>query len=530
MAASVTSERSTNSVALRVMVRGNLAYLADTDAFRIYDVTNRAEPRLLRSETLLPSSDLCIDKYGFLEIAQTGEEYRGSVFFRPEIAPIPKHEDFGWYGYFHGDHVEKLRLWNGKTLVAADHLGQVTAYPDGDYDGVRLLENLPEVPMVLPENPVPKVAAFGRRTELMLIDAPVDPMWMWFTYPRMLGSVELEANVVAIAQQDPIIAWVACREDELLAVQTYPPTAPRILSRTRTTGSALGITLRDGLVYVSEGELGVEVFDVTDPKAPKRIGQIDTPGEAHSVEVNEGDVFVADGTAGLTVRPGLERRERQQIQFVAPPAVLGVDAEPVAVRATSNQGLPVSLTVLDGPGRFDEGRLDMLGFGNVWIRAASEGDDVYAPAVAFHRVASDEPSDPVAKWIAFEYPNVPDAFRGRLDDADGDGASNESEWFFGTNPMVHSLAHGRIKILQVFKDGDRQWLDISLTSLKLMPSSGLGNLQYKTNLAGGDWLTIQPEWLVPASTGAAIKFPMFPSSSLIFRAAAPPSSLPSAGQ
>lgn len=269
----------------------------------------------------------------------------------------------------------------------------------------------------------------------------------------------------------------------------------------------------------------MEVFNGIDPTAPKRLGQIDTPGEARSVEVSEGDVFVADGTAGLTVRPSLERRENQEIQFVAPPTNLGVDAAPVPIQATSSRGLPVSLTVLDGLGRLADGRLDMLGFGSVWIRAASEGNDVYAPAAAYHRVASDEPSDPVAKWIAFDYPNVPDALRGRLDDPDGDGASNESEWFFETNPTVYSLTHGRIEIRQILWDRDRQWLYVFLTGYQQVPGpSVLANLQVKTNLATSDWIPVQSEWLVYLTRGLGVRLPMVPSSSLIFRVAAPPSS------
>jgi hypothetical protein len=220
MAKSVTSERSTNSVALRVMVLGNLAYLADTDAFRIYDVTNRLEPRLVRSE-IVPAFDVCTDQDGGIRIALGNLEYPGTLVFHPEKAPIPETKDFG-LDSIGGARIEEIRLWNGKTLVAVDPWGQVTAYPDAGFDRVPvpLLENMNGVQMVLPENPVPKVAAFGRRTELLLIRAPVDPMYMWFVYPRLLGSLELKATAVAIAQQDPVIAWVACRENELLAVQT----------------------------------------------------------------------------------------------------------------------------------------------------------------------------------------------------------------------------------------------------------------------------------------------------------------------
>ncbi len=61
------------------------------------------------------------------------------------------------------------------------------------------------------------------------------------------------------------------------------------------------IEVSNGIAYLAEVNLGLEIFNVTVPSAPVFLSGIDTPGDAKSLKIGSHYAFVADGDAGLTV-------------------------------------------------------------------------------------------------------------------------------------------------------------------------------------------------------------------------------------
>ena len=65
--------------------------------------------------------------------------------------------------------------------------------------------------------------------------------------------------------------------------------------------NAWQLVVHDGLAYVADASLGLEIIDVRDPSAPSRVGQLAFDGTPQSLELSENGeaLFVAAGDAGL---------------------------------------------------------------------------------------------------------------------------------------------------------------------------------------------------------------------------------------
>jgi hypothetical protein len=67
------------------------------------------------------------------------------------------------------------------------------------------------------------------------------------------------------------------------------------------TEFAWDVTVAGIYAYVADVTEGLRVIDVSTPSAPVEVGFADTPGSAEGVAVAVGFVFVADNAAGLAV-------------------------------------------------------------------------------------------------------------------------------------------------------------------------------------------------------------------------------------
>jgi hypothetical protein len=79
------------------------------------------------------------------------------------------------------------------------------------------------------------------------------------------------------------------------------PAAPVAVGSYDTGGDAGGVQVAGNLVYVADGEAGVQVIDVSNPAAPVRVGGYDTNGWASAVAVMGDHVCVADSDWGLAI-------------------------------------------------------------------------------------------------------------------------------------------------------------------------------------------------------------------------------------
>jgi hypothetical protein len=79
------------------------------------------------------------------------------------------------------------------------------------------------------------------------------------------------------------------------------PNPVNLVAIYHTVSPILGINVANGLAYVSEGEWGLEIVNVSNPAVPAYIGSFNTPGISYRTAVNNMYAYIADGNAGITI-------------------------------------------------------------------------------------------------------------------------------------------------------------------------------------------------------------------------------------
>ncbi|MEA3336436.1 MAG: hypothetical protein U9R25_11035 [Chloroflexota bacterium] len=137
------------------------------------------------------------------------------------------------------------------------------------------------------------------------------------TLPHEVGSVELPADVsdIAVAGDLAYIATASCYYDicsgGLHIVDLSHRATPRLISSMIGPGGLIGVTASNDGVYVTAGEQGIWLLDVSDPDRPRPVAAGDVPGSARHIVVDPqvpGKLYVADSSAGLLV---FEKSESQ---------------------------------------------------------------------------------------------------------------------------------------------------------------------------------------------------------------------------
>ncbi len=111
-----------------------------------------------------------------------------------------------------------------------------------------------------------------------------------------------EPNIVSLGRRDQSYAYLSTEEGQLFVVGTWDlPEKLTIEGSLPLSGPASDIALAGSYAYVSAGEAGLEVVDVSDPTMPAKVGSFDTPGQASGVAVAGHYAYIADGPEGLRV-------------------------------------------------------------------------------------------------------------------------------------------------------------------------------------------------------------------------------------
>ena len=87
----------------------------------------------------------------------------------------------------------------------------------------------------------------------------------------------------------------------VLVLDVSTPGEPEMLGSLDTPGLAHDVRIVDDMALIADGPAGLYVLDVTDPRDPRFAAHVDTPDEALGVATYEGYVYVADGESGLRV-------------------------------------------------------------------------------------------------------------------------------------------------------------------------------------------------------------------------------------
>jgi len=97
------------------------------------------------------------------------------------------------------------------------------------------------------------------------------------------------------------VAYVACNDAGLVAVDVTDPANPVEIGRLDTPGLATRIDHESINIYLADSYGGFSSFDVRSPSRMSLIGTYETPGRAYSVEVEGGYAYVAMGDSGVAI-------------------------------------------------------------------------------------------------------------------------------------------------------------------------------------------------------------------------------------
>ncbi len=124
--------------------------------------------------------------------------------------------------------------------------------------------------------------------------------------PRTAGSAATTSRAYHVAVDGNIACLAAT---SLIVIDVSP--APHVIAYFELPYPAFNVSLAGGIAYVTCGEWGLFVVDMSNPAAPLLLGAVDTPGAAHDVAVAGSYAYLADGASGLQVidvsKPSLPR-------------------------------------------------------------------------------------------------------------------------------------------------------------------------------------------------------------------------------
>ena len=118
--------------------------------------------------------------------------------------------------------------------------------------------------------------------------------------PREIGHFDQMGKAEDLTIRDNL-AFVA-EEAGLRVINIADPKAPTSVGFVGTPVKATAVAVEGSFAYVTIGELGLRIFDISDPEVIKPIGAIfDTLGYAQDVFLAGNYAFIADGAAGLHI-------------------------------------------------------------------------------------------------------------------------------------------------------------------------------------------------------------------------------------
>lgn len=112
-----------------------------------------------------------------------------------------------------------------------------------------------------------------------------------FTTPGTVNDLQMVGTLV----------YIANGQAGLQIVDLSDAANPVIQGSLDTPGTASEIHLVDNLAYIADGAGGMLIVDVSDPANPVLHGSFDTPGNAQHLQVTDQFAYVADGPGGLQV-------------------------------------------------------------------------------------------------------------------------------------------------------------------------------------------------------------------------------------
>lgn len=113
------------------------------------------------------------------------------------------------------------------------------------------------------------------------------------------------SDVVCVVAQDELgqLVFAGCGTSVCI-IDVSDPHRPTKISHFEHSALALCDLYFDETscrLYVAKGDLGIDIWDISNPKAPKKYCSFDTPGYACGLATRGNYAYVADGDAGVQV-------------------------------------------------------------------------------------------------------------------------------------------------------------------------------------------------------------------------------------
>lgn len=112
--------------------------------------------------------------------------------------------------------------------------------------------------------------------------------------PGVVGACDAPGSHATALSADGTIAYLACSQLGVVAVDVSDPSAPVELGTGPCNDFALGVTVDGPLVYVADRYAGMAILDFTDPSAPEPLGSIALPSTCYEIVVDGGLAWVAE--------------------------------------------------------------------------------------------------------------------------------------------------------------------------------------------------------------------------------------------
>lgn len=153
------------------------------------------------------------------------------------------------------------------------------------------------IPMAVYTNDYYYFAAYDmgeNSCELKLFRSWSDDVPGWY-------SCEVPYPVEAIFATTRTYAYVTHGETGFSIIDISDSLNPELATTFDTPGEAHDIYAAVNELWLADGSAGIQVIDIADKYNPQIIDNIPTPGEAYSITIYDGRAYVADGQSGLVV-------------------------------------------------------------------------------------------------------------------------------------------------------------------------------------------------------------------------------------
>jgi hypothetical protein len=121
------------------------------------------------------------------------------------------------------------------------------------------------------------------------------PHSTWTRTQGMSRGVAVDGSYAYIADGELGLQVVDVSQVDSLGI-SHP-----IVGTCDTPGYARDLFIDGAYCYIADGKSGLTAIDISDPENPRNVSTVDTPGYANSVHVLEGHAYVADWERGVQV-------------------------------------------------------------------------------------------------------------------------------------------------------------------------------------------------------------------------------------